>query len=49
MAGYYAPEELEPVATEEEYRVYESGLLEEEKEEEMLVDRFERAVQLDEW
>lgn len=42
-------EALDPLATEEEYEVYKEEIQAEQEEEEMLAERFERAVRLDEW
>ena len=40
---------MEPRASEEECNIYERGLQEEREEEEMLTDRFEKAVHLEDW
>jgi len=42
-------ESFEPVANSEEMEVYERGLKEEQEEEQMLCDRFNKRISLNEW
>lgn len=46
---HYSSEELEPLANEAEYKAYNEYVEAEKQEEQMLIERFEKSVTLEEW
>lgn len=46
---HYSSEELEPLANEAEYIAYNEYVKVEKEEEQMLIERFEKSVTLEEW